>query len=182
MIYLKLFFSFFQIGLFSIGGGYAILPMIQGIIVETNHWLSMDEFLNLVTISQMTPGPIAINASTFVGTSVAGPLGAIVATIGCITPSCIIVLILAYAYQKFKNLGQIQGVLKGLRMASTALIMSACVTILILTFWGSNHNIYMVDYRAVFIASLSILAIRLLKIPVIFVILCSGLLGLSYLI
>ena len=91
MIYLELFWSFFQIGLFSIGGGYAALPLIREQVTEIHHWLDMTAFIDIVTISQMTPGPIAINAATFVGTQVGGLPGAVIATVGCVTPSCIIV-------------------------------------------------------------------------------------------
>ena len=87
MIYLQLFWSFFQIGLFSFGGGYAALPLIQTQVVDLHHWLSMSEFMDLITISQMTPGPIAINSATFVGIQIAGPWGAVVSTLGCILPS-----------------------------------------------------------------------------------------------
>jgi chromate transporter len=80
MILLKLFWSFFLVGLFSFGGGYAAMPFIQEQVVELNGWLTMNEFIDVVTISQMTPGPIAINASTFVGMKVSGVLGAIIAT------------------------------------------------------------------------------------------------------
>ena len=86
MILLQLFFSFLQIGLFSFGGGYAALPLIQAQVVELHHWLDRTEFTDLITISQMTPGPIAINSATFVGIRIAGPLGAIAATLGCILP------------------------------------------------------------------------------------------------
>ena len=100
MIYLKIFWSFFQIGLFSVGGGYAAMPLIQNQVVTIHSWLSMNEFADVITISQMTPGPIAINCATFVGTRIAGMPGAIVATIGCVFPSCVIVLFLAYLYYK----------------------------------------------------------------------------------
>ena len=86
MIYLQLFLSFLQIGLFSFGGGYAAIPLIQGQIVDQHGWLSMAEFTDLITISQMTPGPIAINSATFVGIKIAGLPGAAVATLGCILP------------------------------------------------------------------------------------------------
>ena len=102
MIYLKLFLSFFQIGLFSFGGGYAALPLIEEQVVVQNGWLSMTGFTDIITISQMTPGPIAINAATFVGMQIAGLLGAIIATMGCVSPSCIIVLTLAFLYQRYK--------------------------------------------------------------------------------
>lgn len=93
MIYWELFLSFLQVGLFSFGGGYAAMPLIRGQVVTVHHWLSMSEFTDLITISQMTPGPIAVNSATFVGTKIAGTLGALVATFGCILPSCIIVTV-----------------------------------------------------------------------------------------
>ena len=97
MIYLQLFWSFLQIGLFSFGGGYAALPLIQGQIVDRHGWLAMAEFTDLITISQMTPGPIAINAATFVGIKIAGPAGAAAATLGCVLPSCVIATVLGVA-------------------------------------------------------------------------------------
>ena len=100
MIYLQLFWSFIQIGMFSFGGGYAAMPLIQGQVVNTHEWLTMTEFTDLITISQMTPGPIAVNSATFVGMKIAGIPGAVVATLGCILPSCIIVTILAKLYLK----------------------------------------------------------------------------------
>ena len=86
MICWELFLSFLQVGLFSFGGGYAAMPLIRGQVVTVHHWLSMSEFTDLITISQMTPGPIAVNSATFVGTKIAGTLGALVATFGCILP------------------------------------------------------------------------------------------------
>ena len=87
MMYIQLFLSFLNIGLFSFGGGYAAMPLIQAQVVDVHHWLTMTEFTDLITISQMTPGPIAINSATFVGTRIAGIPGAVAATIGCILPS-----------------------------------------------------------------------------------------------
>ena len=101
MIYLQLFLSFFQIGLFSFGGGYAAMPLIQGQIVKIHGWMTMSEFTDLITISQMTPGPIAVNSATFVGLRVAGYVGAVVATLGCILPSCIIVTVIVRLYLRF---------------------------------------------------------------------------------
>lgn len=106
------------------------MPLIQKQVVELNAWLTMDELLDLITISQMTPGPITINAATFVGIRVGGIPGAIVATAGCVTPSCIIVLTLAFFYFKYKNLTVVQSVLAGLRPAAVALIASASLSIL----------------------------------------------------
>ena len=130
MIYIQLFLSFFQISLFSFGGGYAALPLIQGQVVNVHHWLSMTEFTDLITISQMTPGPIAINAATFVGMKLTGMPGAVVATLGYITPSCIIVTIIAKLYLKYREMDMLQGILGGIRPAVVALIGSAGISIL----------------------------------------------------
>ena len=104
MIYFQLFLSFFQIGLLSFGGGYAAMPLIQGQVVQGHGWLSMSEFTDLITISQMTPGPIAVNSATFVGIKIAGIPGALVATFGCILPSCILVTLLAKLYLKYREI------------------------------------------------------------------------------
>lgn len=138
MIYLHLFFSFLQIGLFSFGGGYAALPLIQYQVVEQNQWLSMGEFADLITISQMTPGPIAINGATFVGMQIAGIPGAIAATAGCVLPSFVIVLLLAVFYKKYGKSRLLQGVLMGLRPIVVALIAVAGIGILQLALLEEN--------------------------------------------
>ena len=138
MIYLQLFWSFFQIGLFSFGGGYAALPLIQQQVVGIHSWLTMSELTDLVTISQMTPGPIAINAATFVGTQIGGLPGAVVATLGCVLPSCVIVSLLAFLYYRYRSLTAIQGALYGLRPAGVALIASAGLSILLTALWGEG--------------------------------------------
>lgn len=138
MIYLELFWSYLQIGLFSIGGGYAAMPLIQHQVVEVHPWLSMSQFADIVTIAEMTPGPIAINSATFVGTLVAGLPGAVVATIGCVVPSCIIVMTLAYVYYRFRGLSIVQGVLAGLRPAVIAMIASAGINLFFTAVYGST--------------------------------------------
>ena len=110
MIYIKLFLSFFQIGLLSFGGGYAAMPLIQGQVVLSNGWLDMAEFTDLITISQMTPGPIAINSATFVGLKIAGIPGAVIATVSCILPSCIIVTVITKLYLKYRKMDLFQGI------------------------------------------------------------------------
>ncbi|MDO5688618.1 MAG: chromate transporter [Tissierellia bacterium] len=132
MIYLELFWSMFQVGLFSIGGGYVTLPLIHREIVELHGWLTPTEFTDIITIAEMTPGPIAINASTFVGIQVAGLPGAIVATFGCVLPSCLIVIVLAKIYYKYRNMDRLQHLLGGLRPAVVGMIASAGLTILTL--------------------------------------------------
>ena len=96
MIYLQLFLSFLQVGAFSIGGGYAAMPLIQSQVVTSHGWLTMSEFTDLITIAEMTPGPIAVNSATFVGIRIAGVGGAVIATLACILPSCLIVSLLAF--------------------------------------------------------------------------------------
>ena len=120
MIYLQLFLSYLQIGAFSFGGGYAAMPLIQAQVVEKYHWLSMTEFGDLVT-----PGPIAINSATFVGTQVAGLSGALIATLGCILPSCIIVTLLAKIYIQYRNVKIMQDILGTLRPVVVSMIAVA---------------------------------------------------------
>ena len=136
-IYLQLFLSFIQIGALSFGGGYAAMPLIQQQVVTLHGWLSpgMQEFTDLITISQMTPGPIAINSATFVGTRIAGFWGAVAATVGCVLPSCLLVSLLAWAYLRYRNLSLIQQVLTSLRPAVIAMIASAGVSILVTALW-----------------------------------------------
>ena len=139
MIYLQLFLSFLQIGLFSFGGGYAAMPLIQDQVVTAHGWLSMPEFTDLITISQMTPGPIAINSATFVGMKIAGVPGAIAATVGCVFPSCIIVTLLARLYLKYRDMSLLQGILGSLRPAVVAMVAAAGISILITAFGGGDQ-------------------------------------------
>ena len=121
MIYLRLFLSFLQIGAFSFGGGYAALPLIRHQVVEANGWLQLSEFTDL----------IAVNSATFVGLKVAGIPGAVICTLGCVLPSCILVSLIAKLYLKYRSMDLLQGVLKGLRPAVVALIASAGVDIMV---------------------------------------------------
>ena len=130
MTLLKLFLSFLQIGLFSIGGGYAAMPLIQAQVVEAQGWLTMNEFIDLITIAEMTPGPIAVNSATFVGIRIAGLPGAAVATFGCILPSLFIVSLLSFLYTRYRKLSVLQSILACLRPAVVALIASAGLGIL----------------------------------------------------
>ncbi|MEG0443840.1 MAG: chromate transporter [Carnobacterium sp.] len=180
MIYLQLFWSFFQVGLFSFGGGYAALPLIQEQVIEVHSWLSSTEFIDILTISQMTPGPIAINASTFVGTKIAGLPGAIIATIGCVTPSAILVLTLATLYYKYKGLNMVQGVIKGLRPAVVALIASAGLSILLTALF--NKETFPVQFAdlnwvALVLFLLSLFILRKFKLNPIYIMLFAGFLG-----
>lgn len=180
MIYLELFWSFCKIGLFSIGGGYAALPLIQQAVVEQTGWLSMGEFADVITISQMTPGPIALNAASFVGIKVAGIGGAVIATFGCVFPSIVIVLFVAYLYYKYRSLSVIDGILYGLRPAVVSLIASAGVGILLMAFWTDGLvSLANTDFVAVaiFVAAFVLLRIFKKKLNPIYIILSSGVLG-----
>lgn len=153
MIVWQLFVSFFKIGLLSFGGGYAAMPLIQNEVVAFRHWLTMPEFADLVTISQMTPGPIALNSPVFVGIRTAGIPGAVAATLGCILPSCIIVTAIARLYLKYRKMDMIQGVLAALRPAVVGMIAAAGLSILATAFWGSAGQVILekTDWDMVFI-------------------------------
>ncbi len=130
MIYLYLFLSFFKIGLFGFGGGYAILSLIQNEIYRYG-WMSPQEFTDMVAISQMTPGPIGINAATYVGyTSTGSILGAVTATTAIILPSLIIMLILCRIYFRMKENTYAAGVLQGLRYVVIGLIAAAALALM----------------------------------------------------
>ena len=182
MLLLKLFFAFIQVGLFSVGGGYAAIPLIQEQIVNIYGLMSLEEFSDLITIAEMTPGPISINSSTFVGTRLAGPLGAIVCTLGCIIPSFIICLTLAHFYYKYRNLGGVQTVLSSLRPAVVALIGSAGVSILMLALFQADFSSFQFkDFRIIefglFVISLLLLRKYKEKISAISIIFGTGILG-----
>ncbi len=137
-IYWELFLAFLQVGAFSFGGGYAAMPLISGQVVEKYGWLSNSDFADLVTIAEMTPGPIAVNAATFVGNQTAGILGAVVATIGVTLPSCIFVTILALLYTKYKEMPVLKDALASLRPAVVSMIFAAGLSILIPTIFKSG--------------------------------------------
>ena len=161
MNYLDLFFSFFQIGLLSFGGGMAAIPLIQEQVVAGHGWLSMTEFTDLITIAEMIPG-------------------AIVATAGCVLPSCLIVLVLAWLYFKYGNLAYIQGTLSGLRPAIVALIASAGLSILCLAIWNQESiSLHPADTNliAVLLFLVSLFILRRGKTNPIFVMLGCGVVG-----
>ncbi len=181
MIYLQLFWSFFQIGLLSIGGGDAAMPLIQEQVVHLHSWLTMAEFSDIITIAEMTPGPIAVNSATFVGIQVSGIPGAIIATFGCILPSCVIVMTLAHIYYKYREISMVQGVLQGLRPAVVAMIASAGISILLLSLFGDSKiptAFGDINFISVFIFGLSIVVLRKWRINPIYVMAGAGVLGL----
>lgn len=177
---IELFIAYFKIGLFSFGGGLAALPLIQNQIVDTHGWLTLTEFTDLVTIAQMTPGPIALNAATFVGLQISGIQGALIATLGCILPSVIMVSILLYIYNKYKDLYVLQGALQGLRPAVVALVSTAGITIATIAIFGETKeiNINNINYLSIIIFTIALIILRKYKkINPVYVMLLSGIIG-----
>ncbi len=181
MIFLQLFWSFVQVGLFSIGGGYAALPLIQNQVVNIHGWLDMNTFTDLVTISEMTPGPIALNAATFVGTLIAGLPGSLVATFSCILPSCIIVSILAQIYARFQKGRMMQGILATLRPAVVALIASAGFSILMQVIFPTGVSaLASVNWFGLILAAAAFFLLRKFRLNPIAAIALCGAVGLAY--
>ncbi|MBO5032900.1 MAG: chromate transporter [Lachnospiraceae bacterium] len=180
MLLLKLFFAFIQVGLFSVGGGYAAIPLIQEQIVNIHGLMTLEEFSDLITVAEMTPGPISINSATFVGMRIAGVPGVLICTLGCIIPSFCICLTLAHFYYKYRTVSGVQVVLGSLRPAVVALIASAGASILMLGLFQAElkeaalSNIRVVEL-VIFIAALFIL--RKFKTSAIAIILGSGAAG-----
>ena len=180
MIYLLLFWEFAKISVVCVGGGYASMPLIQAAVVDTYHWLSLSEFIDIFTISQMTPGPIGINAATFAGMKIAGLGGAICATMGFVTPSIFLCIALAKMIFKYGDLGAIHGILNGLRPAVMALIAAACVSFVLLAVWNAEKMpedfAATFDVRGAVILIGALIAVRK-KVSVIKVLLASGAAG-----
>lgn len=128
MIYFELFITFFKIGLFTFGGGYAMLPLIQS-EVAAHSWMELSDLVNFIAVSESTPGPFAINIATYVGSTVGGVLGSACATLGVVLPSFIVILIVAKIYDKFKTSKVVSGVMTGLKPAVIGLIGSAVISI-----------------------------------------------------
>lgn len=180
MIYLQLLWSFCQIGFFSIGGGYAAMPLIQEQVVDLHPWLTMSQFADIMTIAEMTPGPIAINSATFVGIQTAGIPGAIVATVGYVLPSCAIVMALAYIYYRFRGLTMVQGVLAGLRPAVVAMIASAGISLVILSVYGQRtlpQDLTAVNWISICIFAAGFFVLRKWKPSPLYVMAGAGVLG-----
>jgi len=131
MIYWQLLWVYLKIGILGFGGGYAMLSLIQHEVVDKYHWLDLKSFTDIVAISQMTPGPIGINMATYVGFTVAGVPGAVIATLGEVTPSIIVILIIAALLRNFRENRYVDRAFYGLRPASTGLIGAACVSVVL---------------------------------------------------
>ena len=171
---LRLAVTFFQIGLFSIGGGYAIIPLIQEQVVERFAWVSQKTFTDIITISQMTPGPLAVNTSTFIGIQIAGIPGAVLATFGCVISG---ISISAFLYRLFQH--YIIELLNGLKAASLGLIISAAFTILLLSFTGTSvvSEIKTADWTAVLVFLASLFMLRRWRVNPVAVMIGTGIVG-----
>lgn len=175
-----LFLTFLKIGLLSIGGGYAIIPLIQEQVVEKNNWISGKTFTDIITISQMTPGPLAVNTSTFVGLQIGGIIGALAATIGCILCGIIISLTLYNFFQTHQESAYVLEVLNGLKSASLGLIISAALTIILLALYGSSKSeidFLSLNWIALLIFLTMLFILRKWKPSPIAIILISGIAG-----
>lgn len=170
MIYFKLFWVYFKIGLFGFGGGYAILSLIQHEVVEVNQWVTTEEFTDILAISQMTPGPVGINSATYIGYQVTGSVwGAIVATLATVLPSFIIVILIARFFFAFRNNKWIKGAFEGIRPAAVGMIASAAIMLMN----GTNF----IDWISVAICVLSFVAMYFMRLHPIWIIVISGAAG-----
>mgnify|MGYP003200161621 FL=1 len=168
---LKLLFTFFKIGLFSFGGGYAMIPFMQREIIEKHQWLSSSEFVDIIGISQMTPGPVSVNSATFVGYKVGGVVGSIFATLGITVISFILVSIASKAIDKFKESKYLKAALLGMRPVLIALIINAFISL--------AKDAY-VDVKSIIITLIVGGCLFSKKIHPIVIIVLAGLLGIIF--
>ncbi|MDR1553089.1 MAG: chromate transporter [Prevotellaceae bacterium] len=170
-ILIQLFITFFKIGLFGFGGGYAMLSMIQYEVVEAHQWLTVKEFTDIVAISQSTPGPIAINSATYIGYTAAGGsvLGSIVATFAVCLPSVIIMLIVCKFFLAFRKNKYLSAALKGMMPAAVGLIAAAALMLM------NSHNF--VDYKSIIICIAAFVSAYFFKTGIIKIIVFAGVLG-----
>ena len=169
MIYLKLFYVFFKVGLFSFGGGYAILPLMQHEVVDVNKWISFKDFVDIVAISQITPGPISINLATHVGYRIGGTLGSTIATTSVVLPSIIIVSLIVIFLKRFSKLLVVQRIFKSLRVTIVGLILAAGIALFV------KENF--IDYKSYIIFALVLIGGLVFKIGSITLIILSGVAG-----
>lgn len=168
---LKLYLAFLKVGTFGFGGGYAILSLIQQEVVTNNSWISTNDFLDIISISQMTPGPIAINCATFTGYRVAGVIGSIVATLGVVTTSFILVTLAYIFFQKFKESNILNSALSGMKPALIGLIISVFISL--------SKTSY-IDLKSLIIGGIIALLLFKSKIHPIIIIIIAAFLGLIF--
>ena len=168
MIYLQLFLTYLKIGLFGFGGGYAMLSFIQDEIVVKQQWISVNDFTDIVAVSQMTPGPIGINTATYVGYTVTGSVwGSVVATTAICIPSLVLVLLISYFYEKFRNNKTIASIFSGIRTVVVGLIAAAAISLI-------TPETF-IDYYSWIFFIVSFVLVRVLKLnPILLIIIAGG--------
>lgn len=179
MIYLTLFLTFFKIGLFTIGGGYAMLPLIQEEVAD-HGWLAQEQLINFVAVSESTPGPFAINIATYVGNQMGGIFGGVCATLGVVLPSFIVILIVAQIFDKFQKSKIMQGCMAGLKPAVIGLIGSAMLSMAQTVFFINGVSFSVLKTPAFYVslvlfAVMSVLALK--KVHPIIIICISAVVG-----
>ena len=184
MIFLELFLSFFKVGLFCFGGGYGMLPLMEETVVAKG-WLTAEQFYDFVGVCESTPGPIAVNMATYVGSVTGGPLGSIVATLGTVLPAFIIILIIASILKNFTENKYFKGFLKGVKPVVSALILSTGAVLLAIAFGFFFKPEFNPDLRSMVIFALLLgiyFAVKKLwkkKLSSIWLILLSACLGIA---
>jgi chromate transporter len=172
MIYVRLFTEFFLTGLFAVGGGAATIPFLSDISVKTG-WFTQTELADMIAVAESTPGPIGVNMASYAGFNTAGIPGAVVATLGIITPSVAIIIMIARVITKFRDSAVIQAVFYGLRPASAALIASACFALAGTVFFTGQREYGVfgsANWRAVLLAAALIVPARKIKThPIVFI-------------
>ncbi|MDD5502877.1 MAG: chromate transporter [Candidatus Thermoplasmatota archaeon] len=176
MLLLDLFLSFLKIGAFTFGGGYAMIPIVEKEVVESHHWLTQTEFTDVVAISEMTPGPIAVNSATFVGYKIGGLPGSIVATAGVVLPAFLIILLIATVFISFEKNAYVRGFMDGVKPAILALIVLAALTFAkAVPFGGISAEI-----RSAVIFGLVLVSVLAFKVHPVIALLVSGAIGIFW--
>lgn len=179
MIYIQLFYEFFKTGLFAIGGGMATLPFLYDMADKTG-WFTAAQLSDMIAISESTPGPIGVNMATYVGYTTGGIIGGIIATIGLITPSIIVIIIIAFFLKSFRENKYVDAAFYGLRPASTGLIAGAGSTVVMITlfkldlFKQTGNIINLFDWKALVLAVIIFILTNYVKVtkklhPVVFI-------------
>lgn len=179
MLYLQLFYTFFKIGLFGFGGGYAMLSMIQAEVVTRYEWMTPQEFTDIVAISQMTPGPIGINSATYVGFTATGNVwGSIIATFAVVLPSFILMLAISKFFLKYQKNSAVEAVFSGLRPAVVGLLASAALVLMNVENFGSPKDDMYSFVVSCIIFVVAFVGTRKYKVNPIVMILACGVAGL----
>ncbi len=178
MIYLKLFLTFLQIGAFTFGGGYAMLPMMEEQVLA-HEWMSKAELLNFIAVAESTPGPVAINMATYIGTETAGFFGAVCATLAVVLPSFIVITIVARFYEKYKNSFYVASAMTGIRPVVIGLMLSAVISLGMGVFLPSGLSGFAFDWSLVssILIFLVVVTLAFKKVSPILLILLSAVLG-----